>query len=417
MRRVFFFVIIITLIGGGVYFYIQKKNTATNTPIEQGFKEFFPLGTKPSGTSSQETLNQNNNTSSQEQSQKDSIFKQITKRSVAGYTVFSKIKTISIPNENPKIKPKTETVLEHVVRYVSRQSGFVYEIKNDLAPLQISNVFIPNIYEAFFVNNNNTAILRFLQGDQTTVGTYSVPIPEENPDGTRTQKPGTFFPNNILTTTTSPDTKELVQLIPGKTTTTILISDAINGKRKELVTSPLKEWLLSWVQPKTIYAQTKASGTVEGYLYKIDTTEKKMRRVLGNIRGLTTSISPSGLYILYSESTNTGFLTKIFNTKTGSVQVLDIPILPEKCVWLKNEDIICAGGGVVPEGTYPDVWYAGLASFSDQLFHIYTKNNVFDIIYKNTQESFDMTQLQIDESRNLLFFIDKTTGYLWQVSL
>ena len=63
------------------------------------------------------------------------------------------------------------------------------------------------------------------------------------------------------------------------------------------------------------------------------------------------------------------------------------------------------------------MWYAGLVSFSDQIYRIYTANNIFDVLYKNEENSFDITNLQIDESRDLLFFIDKKTSFLWQFSL
>jgi hypothetical protein len=140
--------------------------------------------------------------------------------------------------------------------------------------------------------------------------------------------------------------------------------------------------------------------------------------VVGDVNGLTASVSPSGTLVFYSESNASGFTAKILNTKTGVTKNTGLSILPEKCVWLKNEDLVCAGNGTTVEpGTYPDVWYAGLKSFSDQIFHIYTAVNTFDVIYKNDEKSFDMISLQIDEERNLLFFTDKKTGLLWQFSL
>ena len=148
------------------------------------------------------------------------------------------------------------------------------------------------------------------------------------------------------------------------------------------------------------------------FLYKIDRTERKLRRVIGDVDGLTASISPSGTLVLYSESTTSGFVAKILNTKTGITKNTGLSVLPEKCAWLKNEDLICAGNSSIEAGTY-----AGLTSFSDQIFHIYTAINTFDVIYDNSGRSFDVTSLYIDEDRSLLFFIDKKTGLLWQFSL
>ena len=187
--------------------------------------------------------------------------------------------------------------------------------------------------------------------------------------------------------------------------------------QKELIRSPFREWLAEWNDSKTIYLQTKAAGTAEGFLYKVDRTERKLRRVLGNINGLTASVSPSGTSILYSESSNNNFTTKIFNTKTNNTTTLNLKILPEKCTWLINEDLICAGDSSVAAATYPDSWYAGTSHFSDKLFRIYTKTNTFDILYDNSDLSFDITFLQTQETTNTLYFIDKNTGILWSFKL
>ena len=415
MRRILLILTILGLAGGAVWYFVLRPR---GTPTEQpggGFKEFFSFGGE-----NDENTGQNQIPLPNEQiipSATSSSFKQITALPVAGYTVFSQTKTITTPPSTPNGKPGVQTIIENIIRYVSRQSGFVYEIKNETAPLQISNIFIPAIYEAYFADNNTTAILRFIKDGTNTIGTYSVPIPSENPDGTRTQKEGAFLLDNTLGIAISPDTKEVVKLNVEQTQGVFTIASSLDKNKKEILRTPLKEWSISWPQKGSIYAQTKPAGIVEGFLYKIDTTEKRLRRVIGNVKGLTASVSPNGSFVLYSETTKDGFITKIMNTKTGSIKNTNLAILPEKCVWLKSEDLICAGNTDVPAGVYPDAWYAGLVSFSDQIFRIYTANNIFDVLYSNNEESFDMTSLQADENRGLLFFIDKKTGLLWSFTL
>ena len=417
MRRILIIIILIGLTGGAVWYFAFRTRSSETAPTQGGvFKSFFPIG----GNGGSDTENQIPPTTNPENEPSItpfSSFKQLTSRPVAGYTIFPITKTIAVPAETPKGKPTTQVVTDYFIRYVARQSGFVYEIKNDLAPLQISNIFIPAIYEALFTDNNTTAVLRFLREDGQTIGTYSVPIPPENTDGTRTQKEGVFLQNEILNLATSPDSKEILYLTERQTQGVVTASSSVGKGKKELLQSPLKEWILLWPQTKTFYLQTKAAGIVDGFLYKIDTTEKKLRRVLGDVKGLTTSISPSGTFVLYSESTTNSFVTKILNTKTGTIKNTNLAILPEKCAWLKNEDLICAGNSSVPTAIYPDSWYAGLTFFSDQVFYIYTTNNVFDVKYNGEELSFDMTNLYVDEARSLLFFVDKKTGFLWQFSL
>jgi hypothetical protein len=293
----------------------------------------------------------------------------------------------------------------------------VYEIKNEGTPIQVTNIFIANIYEALFADGGKTAVLRFLRDDAKTIATYMVPIPDKNIDGTRTQKTGTYLPEGISSISISKDGSTVARLTNNGATTSLYSTNTSNNNRRELLQSPFHEWLVSW-GGKDIYLQTKASGLAEGFLYKVDGTSRRLLKVLGNINGLTTSVSPSGTYALYSTSNSLGFSTKILNIKSGESRNIANSILPEKCVWLKNEDLICAGGGTIPSGTYPDAWYSGTTKLSDKIFRIYTSSNLLDVLYTPTEEaSFDMTNLQVDEDSNLLYFIDKQTGLLWQFTL
>lgn len=418
MRKILIiFLGVLILAAGGWYWYAKSHQTAPGVPSITDFAAFFPVGetTDPTlldGRLAEDTPDNTGSTIS------NSPFTQLSPSAVAGFVSFIKPITTTIPADptNPKAKPTTETTNVHFLRYVSRSNGYVYEIEEKQTPLQISNVYIPNIYETFFGDNFNTAILRFLRPDQRTIATYSVPIPPPNPDGTRTQKEGTYFPDNILQSVPSPDNTQVAYLTTGATGATISISSFTNTKRTTLIQTPFQEWLLSWPTLTSLYVQTKPSAQVPGFLYRIDTTEKKLRRVLGNINGLTTLVSPSGTYILYSQHTNNGFITRLFNTKTNTTKTLNLALLPEKCTWLLNEQLLCAGNTIVPQAEYPDAWYQGTVSFSDQLYRISADTLVYDTLYDNSGRSFDMTNLQADESLRILYFIDKPTGLLWQFS-
>ncbi|MEK7227948.1 MAG: hypothetical protein AAB681_01165 [Patescibacteria group bacterium] len=419
MRRILIVTILIVIAGTAVwYFGFRPKTNPDGSATTSGFKSFFPLGGAGGNNNTDGQISDTTPVDTGEPTNPpSSLFKQLSVSPISGYSTFALTKTITIPPATPKEKPTTQTITDYFVRYVARQNGFVYEIKNDESPLQISNTFVPAVYEAYFADNNNTAILRFLRDDARTIGTYTVPIPPENPDGTRTQNSGIFLPDGITSFAVSPDSKEVARLTQEQTLGVITTESTAEKNTKELLRTPLKELLISWPQTSTLFVQTKAAGIVPGFLYKVDRTERRLRRVVGDVAGLTASVSPSGVFVFYSESTKDGFTAKILNTKTGITKNTGLSILPEKCVWLKNEDLVCAGNSAVESGTYPDVWYAGLVSFSDQLFHIYTSVNTFDVINKGDERGFDMVNLQTDEDRNLLFFVDKKTGLLWQFSL
>lgn len=415
MKKVFVFIFFILILGGGFYLYKNKKNNP-NTPILSAiFPEGGFINPKKDDLKDIEgdVSSEENPQISGENITSNSKFKQLTTNPVAGYTSFNIEIKKNIPADPniPKSKPSSEIIKKHLLRYVSRASGYIYEISDGEIPLQISNIYIPNIYEAYFIDNNKTAILRHLRSDKKTIASYSLPIPEENTDGTRTQKDGLYLPENIKSMAISPDTKSLVRLINYPNLTTVNTTSSTNTKNVEIFNSQLKEWLPFWSNQK-IYLQTKASYVSPGYLYQVG-INKSLKRILGDIKGLTVSISPSGNYIIYSESVSNNIVLNILNTKDGSVQKTSLNVLPEKCTWLKNDDLICAGGGV-PAGNYPDDWYMGTKSFSDNLYKIYTSTNIFDVIYDQSN-SFDMTNLSLNENSSILYFIDKNTGYLWSM--
>ncbi|MBY0328499.1 hypothetical protein K2Q02_00155 [Patescibacteria group bacterium] len=412
MRRIFIFLTLFLLIGGGIwYFFIRPNSDTTGNPITNVFESFFPNDSSlipPDGIITETAAPQTDTRKR---------FTQVTPRPIAGYSIFALSKTLTTPNPEQPLKPIISTITDHYIRYVSRANGYVYEIKNTEPSVQVSNILIPNIYEAVFANSNTTAILRFLKPDTQTIATYSVPIPPLNPDGTRTQKAGVYLPDNIDSLVVSPDSTVIARLTTEAAGGVISTSTASNTIKKDLIRTPFKEWLLQWPTQNTVYVQSKASSTVNGFLYKIDSAAGRLRRVLGDIPGLTTSISPTGAYVLYSQSNGTGFSTKLFNTTTGTVTTISLSILPEKCVWYSNSDILCAGNNSVTQAIYPDSWYAGLSHFQDQLYRINTSTNTYSVLFDGSQQSFDMTNLSLDEGQNLLYFIDKSSGLLWKFDL
>jgi len=415
MRRILLFIFLLLLVGTGVWYFFIRTNTASDTnPITSVFESFFPgTGTSgdttldgiiPDGTNNPETNNTNR-------------FTQISTRPIAGYSVFALTNTLTIPNPDPTLKPIITTIVDHYVRYVARNNGYVYEIKNDSPSTQVSNILIPNIYEAVFSNNNTVALLRFLKPDNQTIATYSVPIPALNTDGTRTQTNGTYLTDNIDSLAMSPDSLFVGRLTKDSTGALISTTTTTNTTKRDLLRTPFTEWLLMWPIQNAVYVQTKAAATVAGYLYRVDSVAGRLRRVVGDVAGLTTSISPNAEYVLYSESVQNSFVTRLFNTKAGTTSNISLKILPEKCVWYTNNDLLCAGSNDITEGVYPDSWYAGLTHFEDQLYRIDTKSNTYSVVFDGTDRSFDMTQLKLDEGQNLLYFIDKTTGLLWKFAL
>jgi hypothetical protein len=420
MRKVLIVIIAVVILGSvGWYIYAKSRQTAPGVPSITDFSAFFPTGEQNDPTAFDGILNPTLSTDETSVDVGDSAlapsrFKQLSPHPVAGFSPYTISTQVTVPATDPKAKPTVQTIIKHYLRYVARSSGYVYEIEEGGVPLQISNVYIPNIYEALFGDGRSTALLRFLRSDQRTIATYSVPIPPLNPTGTRTQKEGAYFPDNIIQSVVSPDGTTVARLTRDSSGALLSLTSLTNTKKVDLLRTSFSEWILQWPTTKTLYLQTKASAQVPGYLYKMDTTEKRLRRVLGDINGLTTLVSPSGTYILYSQQGNNSFVTRLLNTKTNTTTTLSVAVLPEKCTWLANEELLCAGGTTVPEAAYPDAWYMGTVSFTDVLYRIYPSTMLYDTVASDG--FYDMTQLAADETTRTLYFIDKKTGLLWQTS-
>lgn len=417
-RQKIIFISIAVIIGGGLWWYFSSP--APTTPTSDGPKStigrFFPKA-EPGPLPKDDTAGtaQKTDTGPQKTVVQQGPFRQLTNDPVAGFIFFKRSTPVStaVAGETPK------TIQEYVLRYVSRDNGYVYEITTEGSAVGITNILIPNIYEAIFTPDGKNVLERFLRSDNQTIGSYIVPIPEQNPDGTRTQREGIYLSDNITSVAVAPDGKKFAAVIPngdsaGVFTFTVPENGSTTTIAKEIFRSPFTEWLITWPQQKAIFMQTKASSGSEGFLYNLDNITVKLRRMLGNINGLTTSVSPSKKYILYSQSTNVGINTSLYTVDTGTIIPIGHNILPEKCVWKSDENLICAGNDSIEDSSYPDSWYAGVTHFTDTIYAINTNTGSFDIPSGGQNTPYDITNLQVDESNYKLYFIDKKTGLLWR---
>lgn len=412
MRRFLLILLILIVLGTSAwYFFFRSNSTPAATPTENIFQRFFSRTSDLPGT----TLPGDGTEPVVETPPlaPTSRFAALTSFPIAGYISFERTKTITIPAADPKQKPATQTVTEHFLRFVSRTNGYVYEIKDGGAITQISNAYVPNVYEAVFTPDGKTAVVRFLRDDSRTIATYSIPIPEPNPDGTRTQAEGTYFPDGIASVALSADGALLAQLVPTAQGATLITSTTKGAARKELLKTSFENWLPLW-GGSTPYLQTKASAFAPGFLYRVDATNQRLVKVLGDIAGLTTSLSPKATYLLYSQSTTDRFTTSLVTMKTGGQRPLGVAVLPEKCAWLANEDMLCAGSSTLPAAVYPDAWYAGTLRFNDSLYRVYSGIATYDILDGGSEWSYDAINLSVNERTQTLYFIDKQTGLLWQ---
>lgn len=403
-------IILFFLLASFVFLYFWTKNTppSAQNSVQTTFQSFFPVGQETGEVIIPSTIVPEGGTVAEnEGGTLPAIENQgnlnrnsaLSHAPVAGFFIST------------QTGPTNESV--EVVRYVNRENGFVYEIKGTAAPLQITNIQIPNIYEAYFTEGGKGVLLRFVKEDGRTIGTYYVPIPEPDPKtGVRMQKRGTFLRDNIFSLVVFADGKQIATLTDEKGESIVRISNPDSSKEQVFFKYPFKDWLLL-ASRLDLYLQTKAHSSFGGTLFQLSKNDYK--KLITNAPGLTAGINQTGQYILSSRVNGTSLASALLNTKTGETKPTSKPVLPEKCVWTTDQTFICATPKEVPTAQYPEDWYLGFIRFSDDIAIINPIHGSTEL--KTVGGSFDMTQLAYSTITKALYFIDKTTGFLYKITL
>ncbi len=398
MRKILLILLLVILFGSaGLYFWAKSKNPNVGQDGTTVIKTLFPIGREqeldvgsieePTGTDGVFVQGSDLTPSTTE------VARPVSVGAIAGFFV----NTITAKNQ-----PPVDTV-----RYVGRDDGFVYEMDNTNIITQISNIKIPNIYEALFTEGGKSVLLRYLRENGETIATYYVPIPEPDKEGKRVQAQGTPLADNILSVTAFNGGKQIATLRDEGGQSIIRTSTPKGTGSQTFFSYPFKDWLLLSAE-QTLFLQAKAHSTFQGMLIQLQ--RGSYRKIASGISGLTASVSPSGNFVLMSQSEGGSFSAFIVNQKTGKRNNLSVPILPEKCAWIESDNLICAVPQTVPSGNYPESWYSGEILFEDKLVRVVSTTGI--IIEMNISFPYDATQLRYSTGTKLLYFIDKRSGFL-----
>lgn len=427
------FIVVFILIGGLTlwgYLYFSKGNSTTsNTATDTGYKPF--LGTSNSTGQSTDQTNTSSDTgdtavspsSGSETAVSPSRFTKITNFAVAGATFFEDSRPVptATADEQPTptktttkakatikvVAPKFELVPS--IRYVERATGHISQMYLDTkASGEISNSTIPNIYETFFDKTASSVLYRYLSDDGKTITSFLASL-----GGTK----GEFLASNILDISVSPDGTKFFYLTKTYSGSVGSIRSFKDTKKTMVFTSSLQELLSQWVTDQKIYLTTKASASVNGTVFSLNTVSGVLTKLLGGVPGLTTLANKDGSVILYSTSTSRGPKLQLFDTKTHSTKDLGLYSLPEKCVWNETR-IYCATPHSIGGNQLPDSWYQGTTSFDDYFVKIDSQTGQVSSLASGTPETpVDGTHLFLNKQESTLFFINKKDSTLWSLEL
>lgn len=316
-----------------------------------------------------------------------------------------------------------------MVRYIEKGLGHIYE--TDLATLtetRISNETINAIYDAQWDNDGSAVAFRSFNDTAGSISTYTMTLAAAPQTGTTTtggngvSLEGVFLPLDVVSYTTN-------AAVPGrlfylhKTDSGVVgtISSFKGASRSQIFSSPFVEWSANWPEKNTISLLTHPSSGVVGDLYLLDVKTDRVKKILGDVEGLTALVSPAIDTVVYSESNRFGIQTNLYDVLTQSSSQFPVTTLPEKCVWSQDGlTIYCAVPENIPGGSYPDDWYQGLVSFDDSIWKIDIENGTNERILSLSTPAgtgIDATHLTLGPNGKTLFFINKKDGTPWRLLL
>lgn len=351
--------------------------------------------------------------------------RRISSMPVAGFGVYQKERYKEVPPSMEISSTPTPPEVEFypAVRYAARATGNIYQtFADNLDERRFSSTLVPKVYEAYFGNGGEGVIMRYLKPDERTIVTFTGSLPKENlgaDSSLEHELSGTFLPENISDLVLSPDASKIFYLFPVGEGVAGITAGVLGDKKSQVFDSPFTEWLAGWPRSDTITLTTKPSYLAPGQMYMINVSKKELVKVLGDIPGLTTLMSPDGKLILYADSSLSLY---VYNTESKTTVPFSLKTLPEKCVWGKASDTVYCS---VPKGlagaNYPDIWYRGQISFSDEIWKLNIEEQnterVSDLVSAAGMENMDNIKLSLDEKEGYLFFVNKKDSMLWELAL
>jgi hypothetical protein len=436
----------LVLVLGGLFVYLNTSSKAEGTTtVAEALQKLNPFGDggiAKVGKNIVDTIDNTNilniNTSSETTAEyvpQPALFKLSDERSSGiGFAEVLIPKTVEVrrkitiddPTVASSSKPRkisvmattTETAYSTTtrIRFVEQGSGHIYEQNYASSTTRkLTNTTIPKTQEAYFLDNGNKVLLRYLDAKNKTVENYLATIPVSSVPDTLT---GSFLSGNIKAISVSPSTTEFFYLAKTAVGSIGNIYNTKTASERRVFSSEFSEWLPAWVG-SSIFVTTKAASSVQGYTYSQSLTKNTLSRVTGNKLGLTSLPSPDGNKVLLGE----GLRLSILTVSTGQiVQIPTVYTVPEKCTWVRDV-VYCFGSETITPGNFPDIWYQGKQNLSDALYSINTITGTSYLLatmpelYTKGDIFIDAVNPLVSKDYNTLVFINKLDMTPWYINL
>ncbi|MCW9054934.1 MAG: hypothetical protein OQJ98_03090 [Candidatus Pacebacteria bacterium] len=296
------------------------------------------------------------------------------------------------------------------IRYIERATGHIYEVgANSLQEERLSNTTIPRIQEVVWSPEGDAVILRYLDENETLRSFYGEIIKEDN------ELDGWFLTNNIIGLSVHPD-GDLFYLQQTSQQVDGFLSNFDGTNSRLLFSSTVYDWTPHWFGDD-ITLTSKASRSVVGHTYRL--RSGSLTEIISG-EGLVATPNQKGTTLLISKSGDAGTELAIYNTRTEDLSILPFRTLAEKCAWANDTKLYCGSPySLDRSASYPDDWYKGIVSFSDDIWVFDTETSRAQLIYDAEEAGYDLDviNISVDPEEQLLIFTNKKDSTLWALSL
>ncbi len=306
----------------------------------------------------------------------------------------------------------TSTPLTANIRYVESKSGNMYDYKvKSQSTIRLSNKTIPGVKNVSWLSDGSLAYLQYFSQNKT-LETYAIKANDSS---------GFSLPQNIFNIDTYQN--NTILMLSSGTNGSIVTRSRIDGTRPfTAFQTPLSKVFVTFAGTRNYFMYTRAAASINGYAFLVNRRSGAITRIAGPLKGLVAKISPNGKLAIISFVDEYGAMqTNIINITTHTTTSLPVATIADKCTWAPSSTSVYCG---IPENpqksTYPDYWYQGVVSFSDNIWQIDITNHYTKLLLSPSQEgkdSIDVTSLTIDKSGDILSFINKSDGSLWKFQL
>lgn len=299
---------------------------------------------------------------------------------------------------------------EEKVKYFKRTTGHLYQIDQEgrTPEERLSNLTIAGANDAIWSPNKNHAVISFLTDNTLKHFTLSY-------QGSSSQ--GTFLPNDVAHVAFSQKDERMAYLLPTGTATSLFVASSDGSGQKNIFTTPLFQLNLAWAGDEISIA-AKGSGLASSFVERI-TPNGSPRVIARDIEGIDIQWNAQGTFAIISRTSLRGrnLATQIINAKGEIIAQMPFATIGSKCAWsrLEEETAYCAVPRDLPPATYPDAWWQGIVSFSDDLWRANATTGEADQLF--SERDFDIINLFLSEAEDRLFFLNKKDSTLWTLRL